>query len=900
MKNNPTFKLSTLSLAMLSGSLLLTVPNVMAADNVDSANEIERISVTGSRIARAELVGASPVTVIDRAQIDASGAIDIASLLQEIPAVNGASQSTNRAFSGGTATVALRGLSSTNTLVLINGRRLSTVNPAGTVDLNNIPFGAIERVEVLQDGASAVYGSDAIAGVVNIIMKSDYDGFEIQIEQGQSAEGDADRTIVDMTFGAAFDKGNFIVSANRTNKKTYIMSTRKVTADTNRTNYGGVDLSDPIPDYSAVVTHPDGGQLVIKPGSDRINGWNDLDNFDWGNPEHTQNYWDYMTAGVDTQRDSIWTSGNYELSDSITGYYEFNYTHAENQGKNQIQSPLDVWGEGVAVSATNPYNPFGEDVRVGRAMWEITPTGKRHAVNNVTNDRRYTLGLNGELGGWDWDVSYTSEKFDSTNHGIELSSSRLAAAAGDEAACAARNDGCVSIDLFGRRGTVTPEMVNYVSEEGVIVNEGSMNTWMFNTSGAVFELPAGSVYMAVGAEMREEMASTNVSRIYEAGDTVFGGGSADTMPPEPREVKEVYAEAIVPVITDVFLIDALEFDFAIRYSDYSDFGDTTNPKVGMKWRPVADVLVRGSWSEGFRAPGLSQLYGGQTTGYNTGAQDPCRGDDWASFPGCAQKNPTELPGAWSRSGGEPTLQPETAESTTLGFVWTPEFLEGFSVTVDYFNIKKENLIFQPSTNEVLKDVANAGGVYDPAQVERNPDGTIKVVRATLSNVGSQNIEGMDYSVGYTLPSTEIGDFKVFWGASQLKEYSTNGEDKVGLYYAESGTWTEWRHSIRASWALDDVSVSYNSNYTGSVTQEENSWAIPEGSEHLKKLDGYIVHNVQAAYNIDSINTKVSVGIENFTDQDPQVALADYRNGYDGFGSQNSIGRYYYLRLNMQF
>ena len=396
------------------------------------------------------------------------------------------------------------------------------------------------------------------------------------------------------------------------------------------------------------------------------------------------------------------------------------------------------------------------------------------------------------------------------------------------------------------------------------------------------------------------MASTNVSRIYEAGDTVFGGGSADTMPPEPREVKEVYAEAIVPVITDVFLIDALEFDFAIRYSDYSDFGDTTNPKVGMKWRPVADVLVRGSWSEGFRAPGLSQLYGGQTTGYNTGAQDPCRGDDWASFPGCAQKTPTELPGAWSRSGGEPTLQPETAESTTLGFVWTPEFLEGFSVTVDYFNIKKENLIFQPSTNEVLKDVANAGGVYDPAQVERNPDGTIKVVRATLSNVGSQNIEGMDYSVGYTLPSTEIGDFKVFWGASQLKEYSTNGEDKVGLYYAESGTWTEWRHSIRASWALDDVSVSYNSNYTGSVTQEENSWAIPEGSEHLKKLDGYIVHNVQAAYNIDSINTKVSVGIENFTDQDPQVALADYRNGYDGFGSQNSIGRYYYLRLNMQF
>ena len=201
---------------------------------------------------------------------------------------------------------------------------------------------------------------------------------------------------------------------------------------------------------------------------------------------------------------------------------------------------------------------------------------------------------------------------------------------------------------------------------------------------------------------------------------------------------------------------------------------------------------------------------------------------------------------------------------------------------------------------MLEDVANAGGVYDPAQVERNPDGTIKVVRATLSNVGSQNIEGMDYSIAYTLPSTEIGDFKLFWGASQLKEYSTNGKDKVGLYYAESGTWTEWRHSMRASWTLNDYSVSYNSNYTGSVTQEENSWAIPEGSEHLKELDGYIVHNIQAAYNIDSINTKVSVGIENFTDQDPQVALADYRNGYDGFGSQNSIGRYYYLRLNMQF
>ena len=900
MKPNPTFKLSTLSVAMLSASVLFTAPAVIAAEKSDSLKEVERISVTGSRIARTELVGTAPVTVLDRAQIDASGAVDIASLLQDIPAANGASLSTNRAFSNGVATVALRGLSARNTLVLVNGRRLSTVNPSGTVDLNNIPFGAIERVEVLQDGASAVYGSDAIAGVVNIIMKSDFEGLEVQLETGESSRGDAQRNIVDMTFGADFDKGNFLISANRTSQKAYFMSERNVTATPDRRSYGGLDLRDPIPEHSAVVTHPDGGQMVIKPGSDRINSWGDMEAFDWENDDHMQNYWEYMTAGPDIQRESIWTSGTYELSDTITGYFEYSYTHAENQGKNQIQSPLDIWGEGIAVSANNSYNPFGEEVRVGRAMWETTSTGTRHYIDNKTNDRRYTLGAFGELGTWDWDVSYTSEKFDSTNLATEVSASRLAAAAGDSAACAARNDGCVAIDLFGRRGSMTPEMASYISEQGTVVNEGMMNTWMFNASGAAFELPAGEVYLAIGAELREEDASTNVSRIYEAGDTVFGGGSADTSTPEPREITEFYAEAVVPLLADVFLAKGLELDFAVRYSDYSDFGDTTNPKVGIKWRPIEEVLVRGSWSEGFRAPGLSELYAGQSRGYDTGVQDPCRNDNWASLPGCSQQNPTPVAGSWTVSGGEPSVQPETSESVTAGIVWTPDYLEGLSVTIDYFNIKKENLIFGPSANEVVNDVANGGGVYDPALVMRNADGTIDAIRATLSNVGEQEISGMDYAVSYLLPSTEFGDFGIHWAASNLQKYKNAGQERLGRYFQEEGSWTEWRQTLRANWRLDDIQVSYNSSYTGSVTQEENSWAYPEGAEHLKELDPYFVHNIQGAYTFDSFATTVTLGIDNFTDEEPAPVMGDYRNGFDGYGAITSVGRYYYLRVKKSF
>jgi len=902
MKKSHTFKLSAISVAMLSGAVLFTAPTVIAAEENNETAAVERISITGSRIARTELVGSAPVTILDRAQIDASGAVDIASLLQIIPAANGASLSTNRAFSSGIATVALRGLSSRNTLVLVNGRRLSTVNPAGTVDLNNIPFGAIERVEVLQDGASAVYGSDAIAGVVNIIMKSDYEGLEVQFETGESSRGDAQRNIFDMTFGANFDKGNIMISANRTNQKTYFMSDRPVTATANRTSLGGIDLRDPIPEDSAVVTHPDGGQMVVKPGVTDINSWDDMEAFDWSNDEHMQNYWEYMTAGVDTQRESIWASGNYELSESVMAYFEYGYTHSENQGKNQIQSPLDIWGEGIAVPASNSFNPFGEDVRVGRAMWETSVDGTRHSVDNKTNDRRYTLGLSGELGHWDWDISYTSEKFDSTNHGTEVSASRLAAAAGDSDACAARNDGCVSIDLFGRRddGSITPEMAAYISEQGVSVNEGTMSTWMINATGAAFELPAGEVFIAVGAELREEDASTNVSRIYEAGDVIFGGGGADTFSPEPREITEVYAEAVVPVLSDVFLAQTLEIDLAVRYSDYSDFGNTTNPKVGLKWRPIKDVLVRGSWSEGFRAPGLSELYAGQSRGYSTGVQDPCRGDDWASLPGCSQQNPTPVAGAWVVGGGEPTVQPETSESVTAGIVWTPSFVDGLSVTVDYYNIKKDNLIFGPSASEVVNDVATGGGVYDPALVMRNADGTIDAIRATLSNVGDQEISGMDYAISYVIPTTSVGDFNVHWAASNLQKYTDSGKVRLGRYFQEAGSWTEWRHTLRAGWSLDNMSVSYNSNYSGGVTQEENSWAYPEGSEHLKNLDPYFVHNIQGAYFFDSVNTTVTVGIENFTDEEPAPVMGDYRNGFDGYGPITSIGRYYYLRVGVEF
>lgn len=900
MKKNHTFKLSAISAAMFSGTVFLTAPMVIAAEKDNETAAVERISITGSRIARTELVGTAPVTVLDRAQIDASGAVDIASLLQQIPAANGASLSTNRAFSNGIATVALRGLSAKNTLVLVNGRRLSTVNPKGVVDLNNIPFAAIERVEVLQDGASAIYGADAIAGVVNIIMKSDYEGLKIQLETGESSRGDAQRNIVDMTFGLNFDKGNFLISANRTNQKTYFMSERRVTATPDRRSYGGVDLRDPIPEHSAVVTHPDGEQMVIKPGSERINSWDDMELFDWTNDEHMQNYWQYMTAGPDIQRDSMWASGSYELSDTTTAYFEYGYTHAENQGKNQIQSPLDIWDEGIAVSANNIFNPFGEDVRVGRALWETTSTGTRHYIDNKTNDRRYTLGVNGELGNWDWDISYTSEKFDSINLATEVSASRLAAAAGDSDVCEARNDGCVSIDLFGRRGTMTPEMAGYISEQGTVLNEGLMNTWMLNLSGAAFELPAGEVYIAVGAELREEDASTNVSRIYEAGDTVFGGGAADTFTPEPREIKEVYAEAIVPVLSDVFLAKNLELDFAVRYSDYSDFGSTTNPKVGLKWRPIEEVLVRGSWSEGFRAPGLSELYAGQSRGYDAGVQDPCRNDDWATLPGCAQQNPTPVTGAWTIGGGEPSIQPETSESITAGIVWTPDYIDGFSITVDYFNIKKDNLIFSPSANEVINDVANGGGVYDPALVMRHADGSINAIRATLSNVGQQEISGMDYSASYILPTTSMGDFSAFWGASNLQKYVDAGQQRLGRYFQESGSWTEWRHTFRANWSLDNIKVSYNSNYTGSVTQEENSWAYPEGSEHLKELDPYFVHNIQGAYTFDSFDTTVTVGIDNFTDEEPAPVMGDYRNGFDGYGPITSVGRYYYLRLAIEF
>src|SRR5499427_8030458 len=707
----------------------------------------EEIVVTGSRVRRKDLTTPAPITVINKEQVEASGKVSIGDFLQTLPEQgNAVNTSVNNGNTGdGSTRVSLRGLGSQRTLVLLNGRRFvpGGAGANASVDLSSIPANALERIEVLKDGASAVYGSDAIGGVINLITRKRMNGVEVNGYAGTSTHGDGSTYDFNALAGTSGDKGNLLFSAGYYNQQTVWASDRSFAAIPRAYSTTGIGvLNNQVGEYSqgsgtvpqGTIVIPSSQKGVARPnptGDPRIAFYNQMvthfptaNQFIWRSPtdprdkvcDSQNNCWAAFTttqlynpndpaAGGDgynfqpqnylvtpQQRISLFTVGDVQLGSAARGYVEGSYVNRQG-GQTLAPEPVSLSQVGAVVSKDNIYNPFGIDLGdVNRRMNEFGTRDFRQDIDTF----RVVAGVDGTLPeetgvlkGWYWDWSFNYGRTIASNTkagslyvpaiqnavGPTNAAGQCINAAGQVIA------GCVPLYMFGGPGGVTLDQVTpNIAYTGNQHGFNQLVSAQFNTSGELFKIYSDRpVGLALGYEYRIVSGNNIPDPITVAGQTT---GNIATITSGHYYVNEGYGELSIPIVSGRQFIENLEASAAIRVFNYNNFGSDFTYKFGGRWTPVRDFTVRGTYSTGFRAPSVAELYLGTSDNFPQ-ASDPCRGPGVAGGgpvpanciaqggpPGGTGDTATQIR---AKVGGNPALQPETAKIYTAGLVLEPRW-----------------------------------------------------------------------------------------------------------------------------------------------------------------------------------------------------------------------------------
>ena len=934
----------------------------------EQATTLDRIEVTGSRIKRADLETSSPVFVIDRQNIENSGAATVGEFLQRTPAIAGAATNpqVNNGGGAGAATVDLRGLGVNRSLVLVDGKRwIGTVSNAnGAVDINSIPMTLIERVEVLKDGASAIYGSDAIGGVVNFILRRDFEGLEASAYYGISSRGDAGTERYDATFGMTGDKGNVVLGVSYDKEDSVSAADRAYSSQpyqlyagehgiggTSRILTGryvvprsaatGVNLSDPNCGSGAnvVLTRIDGRPGTSTSDFRCFDNLNDVYNFQAdGNLNLTPQ-----------ERTAMFVSGNYQLSENVEAFVLGSWLKTESSF---FIAPLPFDGraavDNVPISGDSIYNPFGVDITDARLrLRDFIPT---RTTRFETDTYQITAGLRGNFGdsSWSWDASYGYGRTPQSQSvrgylyspGLTdaLGPSMIDPATGNPICVRTPGDpstaiaGCLPVNFLGPppdpnspAGQAQLAALNLINPTITNTNENDLKVFNANITGDLFELPAGMVSLAGGVERREESASatSDFLTLIPPGETVclitqeactFGdiAGSFD--------VNEIYLEALVPLLADVPFAEKLNVSLGTRYSDYSNFGGTTNSKIGLEWKPFSDLLVRATYADVFRAPTIGDLYAPTVPSANT-YTDPCNGYTGQPTPdprACAGV-PTD--GSFQQSNNQvtsfqvadPNLQPEEGDVFTYGFVYSPGWLEGFSITADYWRVKLEQFITNLPENVMLNQCFNFGRYCDT--FIRDDAGDVAQMTNVIGNFGRLQSSGLDVGLRYLFAETGWGRFAWNLDASYIAEYNVrlladDPDSDVGAFpgipqsTGLAGTFVDnassgfgnlarWRALNDISWSLGNFSASLTTRYVHHVYEAPDVADVTEpGYVAKRRVPSFTQTDLQIGYQFEELNnSSIQIGVRNLTDRQPPLIYSGFNASTD-MRTYDAIGRYY--------
>ncbi|QJE73168.1 TonB-dependent receptor [Aerophototrophica crusticola] len=918
------------------------------AQGTDSA-QLEEIVVTGSRISRPELTSSSPVAVVSNEDIRLSGNVNVEQILNEMPQVVPGLTSTSNNPGNGTASVDLRGLGPQRTLVLVNGRRFVPSSQGGVVDINNIPASLVQRVEVVTGGASAVYGSDAVAGVVNFILRDDFEGAEVNAQYGITQEGDGEDYDVSATLGGNFaeGRGNAVVFANYYKRKAVFQGEREFSAfalQDDEDASGRAILSRG--GSSSVLGTRLFGPLTLPNGATSSTGVG----FDTaGNPSPFRiptdlyNFAPVNYLQVPQERWALTGMARYEIAEAAELYVEANFIN--NQVPQQLApSPL---AEDIQVNLDNPFlsaatrqilaTNFDEDgdgiadITVGRRLAELGP----RISNDEYNAYRVLSGVRGDLPfGWNYDAYYSYGRVKRENrleNDAALSRIQQAlfavAGPGGTVTCQDPSGGCVPLNIFGA-GNISQEAADFIRVGATNSTTIEEQVAAASISGDLFELPAGGLGVALGAEWRKEKSAFTPDEFLASGDVV--GFNAGEPTAGSFTVKELFGEVLVPILSDLPFVKDLSFEGGLRYSDYSTVGSVWTYKAGGEWSPTDDIRIRGLYQRAVRAPNVLELFSGPSQDFPA-YTDPCdagQGPAGAVADLCvAQGIPRTQLGIFeqansqveARLSGNPDLNEEKSDTYTIGAVLTPTFIDDLSITVDYFNIKVKDAVgqFGGGAGNIVSLCFQSLDINSPfcQAFTRDQSGNIDIVDTPNANNASLKTQGLDIQANYALPldgftllegdtalrfgflGTYLFDYKFQSGPGldEIQCAGFTGSPCPGPGGAVTGTGTpEWKHVLSTTLETGPLSMRVQWRFIGSMKDARISTGTPREDVPVPKVGAVNYFDLGFQF-MASENLTFVGGVDNLLDRSPptlgdaQVQANTDPSLYDVLGRRFFVG-----------
>ena len=984
---------------MASSAFAQNSPPPLGATPAPATAEAARVIVTGSNIPTAEEVGVNPVDTYDRDSINKSGERTTEQFLQSLPIANAniipiSNNENGSNTTVGAATIALRGFDARATLILMDGRRVA-VYPTGNnpglvnvmfVDLNSIPQAAIDSIEILKDGASTTYGADAVAGVVNLKMRHNYDGAEASVQYGNTLDKDSGEFISSAIFGVGNADTNITGVLNYYHRNSIANRDRGFSAvppflSSNNSPYnlqlssnvagaaGGANLNPGGTEFASAPDFTNGlapANRYLYDANGRVRaagglrpGFN-FNQFSLSYPE-SERYGGYLNADHKIFGDQmvVYADGFYqnvkthnELAGPASGSFE---TKGQTILAIPPHSPIAPGAEppntpthaetGVPADAFNPFNPF-EQIISGGTRARLQEFGNR-LFDNETDAWLSTIGIKGDKlfdGTWGYDAGFRYSQLKNTQTGTQVSASRFNRILNQadpifDPTSPQFIGTTVAFNPFGdyRRpipsNAATLEFARVHPKDEDTSKLGTLDASMYTT--ALFNLPAGGVGLAFGGQFRRESLKENPDMLNVEGDIV--GNSPVPTAVGGRKSYAFYAETRIPIFSPANAIPgfhSLEFSAGGRFEEFlNNNSNVLVPKVGLRWQPFDEQLtLRATWGEGFREPSLEELFGSPVSTLEV-THDPLKG-------GLLESETNTL------ISGNPKLQPEDSRSFSGGFVYTPKYVPGLNLSVDFWDIERTGVVTAPLAQQVLDGLA-------PGTVERDAGGFITRILLANENLGAQEARGFDFGVNYQRP-TPWGTFTSLTQVTYLDEFIFQGfifrefgPDNGNLAGrttdpgASNEGWYKWKGTSQLDWAWKgfdlvtimrftdgfteftpnlhqhwvhqtfffDVQASYD--FTSLLPVETNP--VPGYSKGEKEVvrgkDGAPTETASAQTSnysrsvLDHLlrGTVLTIGCNDVFGQDPPKAYGEGGNavGYPGF-TYDATGRFVYGRLTKKF
>lgn len=931
-------------------ALVATAPQLALAQDAPASGEqavtLDNVVVTGSRIRSKNLLSTTPVTSVSQENLKSTGSLSVEEYLNTLPQLVAGNTKSSNVFgdSDQTSTLNLRGLGPKRSLVLVNGKRFVAAGPKGLVDINNIPASLVERVEIVTGGGSAVYGSDAMAGVVNFILKDKFDGMQVDAQYGMSGEGDAAVWSTSATIGGSGERSSSWLHVNYEERELLRGNQRDLS------RFALTDTGNGFMRTGSASRR--GGTLLAIPTPNGSGGWS--------NRDYALN--DLVPTPYVADRDAFFgATGDYAIQTpmertNVFGRSEFffsDYTSAYAEiAYNKVRSAA-----ALSPSAPNVRETWNAPAMPSNASWispEIralldarpnpdAPFAVRFLVPDAFPKReisynrdtfRFMGGLKGQLdSGWAWDVSYGYSSVDTTEVELGDLSRRMIVEAStphpnDPTRCANGDPACVLLTSLTQW---TPEQVAYLRSDNVNTTQAHEKIFSASATGDLFELPAGAVGSAFGVEYRSVSAEDNPSPITRG---FISAGFGERSPTKGEfDVWEVYGEANVPLLADRPFADYLGLEFAARYSDYSLAGGVSTWKAGGEWRVNPAFRVRGVYQRAVRAPNINELFGGATQTFPQ-IIEPCSAS--ANPTGAvrdlciAQGIPADQIGQYQQNGAaisgllvsNPNLEPEESDTVTFGFVLTPQSLPALNVTVDYYDIKISNAIERLAggaigTLNACFQSLDVNSEYCRT-IQRSPSNyEIADFRVPLANVGQLRTSGIDVAANY---SWNLDGFGIGGNGSRLalttlltwvdeNTFQANPTsavvDRVGTVGGDTAAIPEWSANTLLGWSSGGLSVTWSSQYISSLKDRKYANAINSGSANPRAgitnptVSSYWYHHLNGAYSFGDGSFKVFGGIRNLFDKGAPLLSSPIEGNTDG-NTYDVIGRYFHVGFSKQF